>query len=287
MVKIGFIGQGYIGKNYADDFERRGYTVVRYAVEPEYSMNKDAIKDCDMVFIAVPTPTTPAGFDDSIVRSVVKLVGKGKIAVVKSTIVPGTIASIQAENPDIFVFHSPEFLTKKTAAEDAAHPRRNIIGIPKETPEFRAAAQAVIDVLPAAPFSSIVSAEEAEMIKYASNAFYYTKVVFMNLLYDINQKMGGDWQHIRDAMAADPWIGNWHLEPVHKTGRGAGGFCLIKDFAAFRMTYEKLIGESRGAELLRKIEDTNLELLLASNKDVEALTSTYGNEVINHYTKNK
>ncbi len=30
-MKIGFIGQGWIGKNYADDFEHRGYRVVRYS----------------------------------------------------------------------------------------------------------------------------------------------------------------------------------------------------------------------------------------------------------------
>jgi predicted dinucleotide-binding enzyme len=30
---IGFIGQGFIGKNYANDFEKRGYEVIRYANE--------------------------------------------------------------------------------------------------------------------------------------------------------------------------------------------------------------------------------------------------------------
>ena len=64
---IGFIGQGFIGKNYADDFEQRNYKVVRYALEGTYAGNKDRIKECDIVFIAVPTPTTPEGFDLSIV----------------------------------------------------------------------------------------------------------------------------------------------------------------------------------------------------------------------------
>lgn len=36
---IGFIGQGFIGKNYADDFENRGYEVVRYALEEPYLKN--------------------------------------------------------------------------------------------------------------------------------------------------------------------------------------------------------------------------------------------------------
>ena len=57
--KIGFIGQGFIGKNYADDFERRGFEVIRYALEEPYRANKEKIRECDIVFIAVPTPTTP------------------------------------------------------------------------------------------------------------------------------------------------------------------------------------------------------------------------------------
>ena len=46
-MKIGFIGQGWIGKNYADNFEARGYEVVRYSLEPEYAGNQEKIKDCE------------------------------------------------------------------------------------------------------------------------------------------------------------------------------------------------------------------------------------------------
>ena len=108
---IGFVGQGFIGKNYADDFERRGYETVRYALEEPYIANKDKIRDCDFVFIAVPTPTTLKRFDDSIVRASVALIGKGKTAVIKSTIVPGTTKDIQSQYQDREVVYSPEFLS--------------------------------------------------------------------------------------------------------------------------------------------------------------------------------
>ena len=42
--RIGFIGQGWIGKNYADDFEKRGFTTVRYALEAPYVQNKEKIE---------------------------------------------------------------------------------------------------------------------------------------------------------------------------------------------------------------------------------------------------
>src|ERR1700733_12742025 len=104
---IGFIGQGWIGKHYADDFENRGFSVVRYAKEEPYAANKEKIKECDIVFIAVPTPTTPDGFDDSIVRNVISLVKDGTTVVIKSTILPGTTESIQKEHPKKTILHCP------------------------------------------------------------------------------------------------------------------------------------------------------------------------------------
>ena len=42
--KVGFIGQGYVGKHYADDFERRGFSVARYSLDKEHLHNKELIK---------------------------------------------------------------------------------------------------------------------------------------------------------------------------------------------------------------------------------------------------
>ncbi len=218
-MKIGFIGQGWIGKNYADDFEHRGYRVVRYSLEKAYRSNKDKIKTCDIVFVAVPTPTTPKGFDDSIVRKAIKLVDRHKIAVIKSTIIPGTTESIQKENPDVFVFHSPEFLVETTAAYDAAHPSRNIVGIPLHTKIYKRKALSVINVLPKSPYNKVIFSRDAEFVKYAGNCFLFTKVIYMNLLYDLVTSSGGDWDTVKDALVHDTRIGVSHTEPIHKKGR--------------------------------------------------------------------
>ena len=190
---IGFIGQGYIGKNYADDFEERGHKIIRYDVE-ENKHNKDKIKDCDIVLIAVPTPTTPKGFDYSIIESVLPLVGKGKIAVIKSTIQVGTTKTLQTKFPDIIVMHSPEFLTEVSAPEDARHPDRNIIGITDlENKDLYAKAEQVMSTLAKAPYKLITTSNNAEMIKYGGNCWFYFKVVFMNILYDLVQKHDLDY----------------------------------------------------------------------------------------------
>ena len=274
-IKIGFIGQGYVGKNYADDFEARGYHVVRYAKEKPYNKNKDAIKGCDVVFVAVPTPTTPKGYDSSIIRKVLPLVGVGKVAVLKSTILPGLTGKIQEEFPRIIVLNSPEFLSEATARHDASHPFVNIVGITKETLEYKKAAKLVHSILPKAPKNFTVKSIEAEIIKYSHNCGGYTQIIFFNLMYDLSQKMGANWKRIEEAIKADPFIPTRYASPVHKSGRGAGGRCFIKDFAAFREIYKKMVADPSGVSVLKSMEKKNIELLCSSGKDVEILESVY------------
>lgn len=287
-VPIGFIGQGWIGKHYADEFESRGYNTVRYALEAPHNENREKIQQCDIVFIAVPTPTDVNGFDDSYVRDALGNLKQGATAVIKSTLLPGTTKKLQADFPQLFVLHSPEFLSEKTAAYDAAHPNRNLIGIPSDTPEFREKAEAVMDVLPDAPYRHVLDSNDAELVKYAGNCFLYTKVLYMNILYDMVCAMGGDWERVRDALIHDPRIGISHTEPVHASGhvkdatkrhRGAGGHCFIKDFEAFRRLYEEKADNAVGNELLLAMAKLNSQLLTASGKDLDLLRGVYGEEL--------
>lgn len=275
-LKIGFIGQGFIGKNYANDFKNRGYEVIGYSQEKEYAGNKDKIKQCDIVFVAVPTPTTLEGFDGSIVRKVIKLVGKGKIAVIKSTILPGMTELIQKENPNIFVLHSPEFLSEITALNDAAYPKRNIVGIPIDNNEYRKKAKQVMGVLAKAPYNKICSTRESELVKYGRNCLGYVKIIFTNLLYDLAKELGADWEVIREVMSADPDTGPTYMNPIHKTGRGAGGHCFIKDFSAFIELYKKITNDPLGLNVLKSIEEKNISLLEKTNKDLDILCEVYG-----------
>ncbi len=273
---IGFIGQGFIGRHYALDFENRGFNVVKYSKEEPHIYNKEKIASCDIVFIAVPTPTTPKGFDDSIVGDALKLIGKGKIAVIKSTILPGTVEKFQKKYPNIFVMHSPEFLREVSAKDDAAKPERNIVGIPKHTPTFKKKAELVLSVLPKAPYVLVCSSREAELIKYAGNCFLFTKVIFVNMLYDLARGLDCDWDTIAHAMVRDPRIGESHMNPVHQSGRGAGGNCFVKDFAAFRSLAEKLLSDPKGIKFLKTMEEKNVDLLLRSRKDMSILRGVYG-----------
>jgi UDPglucose 6-dehydrogenase len=275
---IGFIGQGWIGKTYSDDFERRGFEVVRYAKEEPYVHRAQDLARCDIVFIAVPTPTTSRGFDDSIVVEVLSLVGKGNTAVIKSTLLPGTTESLQRQYPDLVVMHSPEFLSVATAQDDAEHPTRNIIGVAVDSLEYRTRASQVMSILPEAPYSLICTAREAELIKYGRNCLGFVRVVFINLMYDLAHQLGIDWEPVRQAMAADPDCGPTYLNPVHKSGRGAGGACFIKDFEALSRLYRELVDDKLGAAVLDSLTAKNIDLLLRSGKDLELLRGVHGSD---------
>lgn len=281
-MKIGFIGQGWVGKNYANDFEQRGFDIVRYSLDPEYKNNKEKIKDCDIVLIAVPTPTTKDGFDVSILEDALTLVSG--IAVIKSTIIPGTTTYLQQKFPTIKIVHSPEFLVEATAAYDAAHPDRNIIGVPVMNDEYRQISQKVLSVLPTAPFTLVCTSSEAEVIKYSHNVHGYMQVVFSNILYEMASKFGCDWEQIKKSIEADPMMSHQYLNPIHKSGRGAGGSCFIKDFAAFRLSYEG-VHDEKGLAFLKAIEAKNIELLIASNKNLDILNNTYDKPTLDRYTK--
>lgn len=286
---IGFVGQGFVGKSYADDFEKRGYTTVRYSLEEQYVANKDKIKTCDIVLIAVPTPTTPKGFDYTNVEQAIALVGKNKIAVVKSTLLPGTAEELQKKFPDRIVLFSPEFLNAKTAAWDASYPIMNIIGFTREHPKHKEAAAHVLSHLPKSLHSQVVHAREAELIKYAHNLHGFTRVLFVNLMYDAAQAIGASWNEVKKAIDADPYFSErapYYNNPVHKSGhpgakpgRGAGGPCYIKDMAAFSRWYEEVTGDTHGAQVFKALEKKNVKLLRDSEKDLDLLHGVYGKKI--------
>ena len=280
-MKIGFIGQGFIGSAYADDFEDRGYETVRFAKEKPFDKNEKEIAGCDIVFIAVPTPTTPEGFSADIVEDVLKYVGEGNIAVIKSTILPGTTDMLQEKFPNIYLIHSPEFLRAATAKEDAANPERNIIGY---TERSKDKAEDVLAVLPKAPYNKIMPVKNAELVKYMGNCFLVQKVLFANLMFDLSEKLGIDYDEVKEAVGADSRIGASHLDINHFGGRGAGGYCFIKDIAALSSFYEKNVPEDkRGIQILSGLEKKNRELLNKTGKDLDLLEGVYGKKETDNY----
>lgn len=280
--KIGFIGQGWVGKNYADNFEERGFDVVRYSKEPEYINNKKNIKSCDVVFIAVPTPTTPKGFDSSIIIETLSLLDEGKIVVIKSTIPPGTTAELQVKYPKLTIMYSPEFLSEEpTVKKDVASPFVSLVGISKDDEVNRKLGEEILALLPKAPVSFVCTSTEAEIFKYTHNASGYLQVVFFNLMYDLSQSLGCDWSVIHKAIVADPYITTTYTYPIRKDGRGAGGSCFIKDIEALKNVYKTALPKDKlGLAVFEANINKNLELLVSTGRYLNLVSDVYGEKAI-------
>lgn len=222
------------------------------------------LDECDVIFIAVGTPTGDDGranlkYIETVAEQIGSKIKGHKTIVTKSTVPIGTnrhIAGIiekalKAQNSQATfdMVSNPEFLREGCAIHDCFNPDRILVGAgsPK--------ALAVMKNL-YAPFIKNGSLfiemdiESAEMSKYAANAFLATKISLMNEFSRLCEKSGADIEQVRIALGADHRIGPYFIY----AGVGYGGSCFPKDVKALIS-----IGKEHGEKLsiLESVEDCN------------------------------
>jgi UDPglucose 6-dehydrogenase len=102
-----------------------------------------AIKSCDYLFVAVPTPIKPnGGYNLDYLAEVVKNIdqlspAKQKVIVIRSTVPIGTCEELRTilDNKQHVIVHHPEFFRKGTTLEDSLNPEKVIFGIPNFIPK--------------------------------------------------------------------------------------------------------------------------------------------------------
>src|SRR3989344_1466303 len=260
--KIGIIGVGVVGGALKKWYESQGHQVFLHDV-PKNIGSKKSVNHADIIFIAVPTPHDPRTnkFDSSYIESAFANISSSRVVVIRSTVLPGTTARMQAEFLQHKVLFSPEFLTQSQADKDIFEEKLSIIGY---TPQSRDVAGHVLHLLPRAPFRRALGAHEAELFKYIRNNFFSAKVIFFNQIFDLCQKLGADYNAIRDCVTADPWIGGMHTDVWHGGYRGYGGKCFPKDIRSMIS-----FAQDAGAPqlLLEVVEEINNQLL--KNQGIE------------------
>jgi|JI10StandDraft_1071094.scaffolds.fasta_scaffold00495_2 UDPglucose 6-dehydrogenase len=235
--RVGFIGYGYVGRGTAHALG--DVAEVAYA-DPAVSGARsvaELLSWSDAIFVCVPTPMDPSGAADlRIVYDVMaQLAATVAVPVVlKSTVPPGTGAALTRRWPRLPLVVNPEFLRERHHREDAESPARIVLGWTDGIDDD--GRSRVLDLyarrFPATPVVE-VTATQAELIKYASNALLGVKVSFANEMAELSRRLGSDWEPIRQALVLDPRVGDSHLAVPGPDGRpGFGGACLPKDMAA-------------------------------------------------------
>ena len=217
----------------------------------------------EILLIAVGTPGLPDGRADvSAVEGVAREIGRlapdnaDLVLAIKSTVPPGTTGRVQdlidAElrqrgvTARIWTASNPEFLREGCALSDTLYPDRIVIGASESDAAIRLL-ELYAPIIQqqfsppegtprpagytAAPMVQIKPVE-AELTKYAANAFLATKLSFVNELARLAEKLGADIEAVTAAIGHDPRIGPHYM----KAGPGWGGPCLGKDARALLST---------------------------------------------------
>ena len=237
-----------------------------------------AVKNSQVCFIAVGTPQGEDGSADlqyvmAVAESIAKSMNEYKVIVDKSTVPVGTAEKVteiikKNTNYDFDVVSNPEFLKQGNAVDDFLYPDRVVIGSNSEratqimqelySPFFRTGNRIVV-----------MDVKSAEIIKYAADSFFASKISFMNEIANLCEKVGANAEMVRVGMSTDSRIGNKFLFP----GLGYGGSCFPKDVKALIKT-----GNEYGINMsiIKCADDANKK---QRKLFIEKITEKFGNNL--------
>jgi UDPglucose 6-dehydrogenase len=197
----------------------------------------EAIRDAEVVFLAVGTPPSDDGSADlsalwSVIGSIAPHLHEDAVVITKSTVPVGTCAGIERRlreqtGRDCRVASNPEFLKEGAAIEDFQKPDRVVVGV--RTAEVGDLLRGLyLPFLRTENPFLVMSPESSEMTKYVANALLATKISFINEVANLCERMEADIDDVRRGIGHDSRIGFAFLFP----GAGYGGSCFPKDVQA-------------------------------------------------------
>ncbi|MCL5675866.1 MAG: UDP-glucose/GDP-mannose dehydrogenase family protein [Patescibacteria group bacterium] len=294
-MKLAIIGHGYVGLVTAAVFADLGNTVwcvgrtpekieaLKNGISPFYEPGleevvkknvvakrliftlsySDAVRDAEIIFICVGTPSLANGEADlSSVFAAAGEIGKNlsgyAVVACKSTVPVGTnrevekvINAVKLKNVQFDIASCPEFLREGTALHDTLNPDRIVIGA--DTQKAKDALLRLHE--PIDGRFVITTIETAEMIKYAANTILATKISFANAVSFLCEKVGADVEKVMEGIGLDKRIGRQFL----RAGVGYGGSCFPKDVKALIAMTKKYRTEGGLFEAVEKINKLSHE----------------------------
>jgi nucleotide sugar dehydrogenase len=274
-MKVGVIGAGRLGICFALLLEQAGYEVVASDVREDYvkslqerkidtyepevqellskatnitfkTGNYEVIKECDILYTLVATPSLPDGsYDVSAVWRVASDIQqmdvdvKGKSFIVGCTTNPGDceLFQKQLEPYGVDVFYNPEFIAQGSIIKDLQNADMVLIG-GKRNEVYDELCEIYTRIQITLPRISIMSTTAAELVKLAVNCFLTTKISYANMVGEVMSLAGleNEISSVLDAIGADTRVGSKYL----KYGYGFGGPCLPRDNRSFAAYAKKL-----------------------------------------------
>ena len=244
---------------------------------------KKSIKESDIIFICVGTPTKKNGTSAdlsqiyNVAKEISSSINKFKIIITKSTVPVTTgdevekILSRKNKKNKFSVVSNPEFLREGEAIRDFTYPDRIIIGS-NDQKSNRILKNLYSPLISKGAQYVNTSRRAAELIKYASNAFLATKITFINEIANLCEKTAINVEDISIGMGLDKRIGSRFL----RAGPAYGGSCFPKDTKAIISTADKF--------------KTNLSVIksvIKSNENRSSILLNRVYEILNKKVKNK
>jgi UDPglucose 6-dehydrogenase len=257
-----------------------------------------AVEQSEAIFIAVGTPQGDTGAADlsyveAVVSEIARHVNSYKVLVEKSTVPVYTnewisrVLHRHGVDPKTFdVVSNPEFLREGTAVIDFLHPDRIVVGANNE--RCADVLRRIYEPLTSGSYYDqpgalpgmcsairparllVTSAQSAEIIKHASNAFLALKISFINAVANLAESVDADIEDIAEGMGLDSRIGPKFL----RAGLGYGGSCFPKDVAAFHWVAQQQGVNFQLLDEIRKINETQRDIFF--NKVLAALWTLRG-----------
>lgn len=223
----------------------------------------DAIRNSDLSFVIVPTPSDERGaFSIQYAAYAFEAIGKAlarrgayHTVVLTSTVLPGTTRhsllpilekhSGKKCGKDFGLCYSPEFIALGSVIRDFLNPDFYLVG---EFDERSGAALESVNQRVALNNATCkrMSIENAELAKIAVNSFVTLKISYANMLADLCERIpGGDVDVVSDAIGMDKRIGRGYLTG----GFGYGGPCFPRDNVALNFVGKHLGASTRLLEV--------------------------------------
>jgi UDPglucose 6-dehydrogenase len=307
-VRISVIGLGKLGSPLAATLASKGHDIVGVDLNPELvrllSEGKapvdepklqqlidagrarlrattsipDAVRNSDLSFIIVPTPSSADGaFSNRHVVAVVKEIGealRGKadyhVVSVTSTVMPGSTdgeirAALESSSgrkagEDVGLCYNPEFVALGSVVRDMLEPEMILIG-QSDSRAGDVLESLYLQICEHRPPVARMNLINAEITKIALNTFVTTKITYANMLSGICERLpGGDVDVVTATLGLDSRIGRKYLQGAI----GYGGPCFPRDNIAFALLAKSIGARADIAEATERLNRHQIERLFAA-----------------------